>query len=132
MFGFPLHSLIVHFPIALACVAFLYDGWAVYSKRPGLHRSSFGLTLLAAVSALAAVGTGLDVMGVSGIDASAITGHAGFGILSAILLSVVGFLRYSAESRRDGGSARYPLSWLVLQAVGVVLVLMTAVLGHTM
>lgn len=61
MFGIPIHKLIVHFPIVLTEFALLYDCWALYTKKPELHRAAYGLTLWAAVGALAAVGTGLQL-----------------------------------------------------------------------
>jgi len=53
LFDIPTHKLIIHFPIALTVIAVIYDSWALYAKRPELHRTSYGLTLWAAVGALA-------------------------------------------------------------------------------
>ena len=54
MFDVPIHKLIVHFPVALMIIAAIYDAWAVYTRRPELHRLAYGLILWAAVGALAA------------------------------------------------------------------------------
>ena len=78
LFDIPVHKFLIHFPIALAFVAALYDAWALYARRPELHRTSYGLSLWAAVGALAAAGTGLQLAEIVRIDKAAVTGHAGF------------------------------------------------------
>src|SRR5215510_13314995 len=99
MFDVPIHKLIVHFPIALAVMAAIYDSWALYAKKPELHRAGYGLTLWAAVGALAAVGTGLQLAELIRIDKGAVTGHAGFGITSTIVIAALAGLRYSAQTQ---------------------------------
>jgi uncharacterized membrane protein len=80
MFDVPIHKFLVHFPIALTVIALIYDSWAVYAKKPELHRTGYGLTLWAAVAGLAAVGTGLQLAEMVHLDKGAVTGHAGFGL----------------------------------------------------
>src|SRR5919206_2566039 len=99
MFGIPIHKLIIHFPIALTLIALVYDCWALYAKKPELHRTGYGLTLWAAVGALAAAGTGLQLAEMIRIDKGAVTGHAGFAIASTLLLCAVGGARYSAQAQ---------------------------------
>src|SRR5262245_53512281 len=114
MFGIPIHKLIIHFPIALTIIAFVYDSWAVYVKKLELHDTGYGLTLWAAVGALAATATGLQLADMIRIDKGAVTGHAGFAIGSTIVLAGLAGLRYSAKTqeRKD-----YQIWWLILQAV---------------
>src|SRR5215472_3728219 len=99
LFDIPIHKLIIHFPIALTIIAVTYDSWALYARRPELHRTGYGLTLWAAVGALAAAGTGLQLAEMVRLDAGAVTGHAGFAITATILLSAVAGLRYSANAQ---------------------------------
>src|SRR5262245_43118200 len=80
MFGIPIHKLIIHFPIALTLIAVVYDSWAVYAKKPELHKTAYGLTMWAAVGALAAAGTGLQLAEMIRVNKGAVTGHAGFAI----------------------------------------------------
>jgi uncharacterized membrane protein len=127
MFGIPLHRLIIHFPIALTIIALVYDAWALYAKKPELHRTAYGLTLWAAVGALAAVGTGLQLAQMIRIDKGAVTGHAGFAIGSTILLTALGGARYSAQAQEKKG---YPLWWLGLEVAAAVLIFATAITGH--
>ena len=127
MFDVPIHKFIIHFPIALTIIAAIYDSWALYSKPPELHRTGYGLTLWAAVWALAAVGTGLQLAEAVRIDKGAVTGHAGFGIASTIFIAGLAGLRYSAQAREDKG---YQIGWLALEIGATALIIATAVTGH--
>ena len=127
LFNIPTHKLIIHFPIALTVIAVIYDSWALYAKRPELHRTSYGLTLWAAVGALAAAGTGLQLAEIVRIDKAAVTGHAGFGVTATIVIAGLAFVRYSAHAQEKKG---YPMWWFVLQAAAAALIAATAVTGH--
>jgi uncharacterized membrane protein len=127
MFDIPLHKLIVHFPIALAVIAALYDGWALYYRKPSLHDASYGMALWAGVSSLAAVTTGLLLAGVSRIDAGVLTGHTGFGIAAGIIVTFAAFVRYSARARND---RRYRAGWWILEAGAALLIIAAAITGH--
>src|ERR671937_2253636 len=106
LLGIPIHKLIIHFPIALTIIAVTYDAWALYARKPELHRTGYGLSLWAAVGALAAAGTGLQLAEMVHIDKAAVTGHAGFGITATIILAAVAGIRYSAQAQDKKG---YPI-----------------------
>ena len=127
MFDVPIHKLIIHFPIALTLIAVVYDSWAAYSKRPQLHETSYGLNLWGTAFALAAVITGLQLAGVTRVDRAVVTGHAGFGIGSCLVITVLGIMRYSARAREETG---YKTVWLILEVGAAVLIVATAVTGH--
>jgi uncharacterized membrane protein len=127
MFGIPIHKLIIHFPIALTIMAVVYDSWALYAKKPTLHRTAYGLTLWAATGALAAVGTGLQLAEMIRLDKGAVTGHAGFAIGSTIVLAALAGLRYSAQAQER---KEYQTWWLILEVAAVALITATAVTGH--
>jgi len=127
LFDIPIHKLIIHFPIALTIIAVIYDSWALYARKPELHRTGYGLTLWAAVGALAAAGTGLQLAEMVRIDKAAVTGHAGFGITATILLTAIAGLRYSAHAQEQ---KEYRIWWLITQAAAAVLIVATAVTGH--
>src|SRR5438874_6968505 len=126
LFDIPTHKLIIHFPIALTVIAVIYDSWALYAKRPELHRTTYGLTLWAALAALGAAGTGLQLAEIVRIDKAAVTGHAGFAIPATILLTAIAGLRYSAQAQEK---REYKIWWLALQAAAAVLIVATAVTG---
>ena len=127
MFGIPIHKLIVHFPIVLTEFVFLYDCWALYAKKPELHRASYRLTLWAAVGALAAVGTGLQLADMLRIDKGAVTGHAGFALGTTIVVASLAGARYSAQAQER---KEFQIWWLVLEAAAAALVFATAITGH--
>jgi len=127
LFDIPIHKLIIHFPIALTIIAVIYDSWALYARKPELHRTGYGLTLWAAVGALAAAGTGLQLAEMVRIDKAAVPGHAGFGITATILLAAIAGLRYSAHAQEQ---KEYRIWWLITQAAAAVLIVATAVTGH--
>jgi uncharacterized membrane protein len=127
VFGVPAHKLLIHFPVALIIIAVVYDSWALYARKPELHRTGYGLTLWAAVGALASVATGLQLADLIRIDKGAVTGHAGFGIASTIVVAALGGLRYSAHVREQ---TAYPIGWLILEVGAATLIFATAVTGH--
>ncbi len=127
LFDIPIHKLIIHFPIALTIIAVIYDSWALYARKPELHRTGYGLTLWAAVGALAAVGTGLQLAEMVRIDKAAVTGHAGFGITATIALAALAGLRYSAQAREQKG---YKIWWLLVGVGAAALIVATAITGH--
>ncbi len=127
LFGIPIHKFIIHFPIALTIIATIYDAWALYARKPELHRIGYGLTLWAAVAALAAAGTGLQLAEMVRLDSAAVTGHAGFAIPATILLAAVAGVRYSASAQEKKG---FRVWWLFLQAAAAALIIATAVTGH--
>src|SRR6266852_487291 len=119
LFDIPIHKFIIHFPIALAIIGFIYDAWALYARKPELHRTGYGLTLWAAVGALAAAGTGLQLAEMVRLDKAAVTGHAGFAITATILLAGLAGVRYSAQAQEKKG---YRMWWLVVQVAAAVLI----------
>jgi len=132
MFGVSLHKLVIHFPIALAVVAFLYDAWGAYSRELRFHSIGSGLLKLAAFSAIIAMGTGLELAGMSGMGSgSTVTGHAGIGIATTVILSALGLIRYSAEARSEVRRQAYSPIWLAVEGFAAVLVATTAVIGHS-
>src|SRR6185369_13596276 len=127
MFGVPIHKFIIHFPIALTIIALVYDVWALYAKRPALHRTAYGLTVWASVGALAAAGTGLQLAEMVRLDKGAVTGHAGFALGATIVLAALAGLRYSAQAQEK---KEYQIWWLILQIAAAALVSAAAVTGH--
>jgi len=127
LFDIPIHKFLIHFPIALTIIALIYDSWAIYSRKPELHRTGYGLTMWAAVAALAAAGTGLQLAEMVRIDKASVTGHAGSAILATILLVTVAGARYSAHAQEQ---KEYRWWWLILQAAAAAFIAATAITGH--
>ena len=133
MFGVQLHSLIVHFPIALTFAAFFYDARGFYTRTPKLYAIGSSLIRFAALAAVVAMATGFSLAGMSGLGSGGmVTGHAGLGLLTAIVLVTLSFLRYSAEGRVDSPEQVFQSVWLGIELLAVVLVGATAMIGHSM
>src|SRR2546430_9598801 len=94
LFDIPIHKFIIHFPIALTIIALIYDSWALYARRPELHRTGYGLILWAAVGAFAAAGTGLQLAEMVRIDKAAVNGHCGFRVYPTIGVAAASRGRY--------------------------------------
>ena len=129
MFGIPLHLLFIHFPIALAVLAAIYDLRAHFGRRPELHRTGLALSLWAAVGAAVAMTTGLELLG-DRSHASRATIHAALGLVSGLVLVAVAMVRYSAEARRSESVMSNLEPWLVLEVLAAVAVIAAAVTGH--
>jgi uncharacterized membrane protein len=61
------------------------------------------------------------------LDKGAVTGHAGFGIGTAILLAGLAGARYSAQAQERKG---YPVWWFIIEVAAALLVTATMVTGH--
>ena len=133
MFGVQLHTLVTHFPIALTVAAFAYDASAFYYRNPGRYGIGSGLIRFAAVTAVLSAGTGFSLAGVSGLGSGgSVTGHAGFGALTAIILVALVFVRYSAEERLGAAEGSFSGLLLAVEGLAVILVAATAIIGHSM
>jgi len=124
MFGIPLHLLAVHFPIALAVLALIYDA-------RGSHTTGYSLTLWAAAGSAVSGATGLLLASERGATKSAIA-HAGLGLIGTIIFIALAMLRYSAEARRGEEQTTFPKVWLLLEVLATVAVVLAGVTGHRM
>jgi uncharacterized membrane protein len=133
MFGVQIHTLVTHFPIALTVAVFFYDAWGYYSRTPSCFGVGSSLTRFAAIGAIVAVGTGFSLAGMSGLGSgSSVTGHAGFGVLAATVLVALMLVRYAAEAREGSAAEAFSEWWLGIELLAVILVVVTAVIGHRM
>src|SRR2546430_11564711 len=103
LFDIPIHKFIIHFPIALTIIALIYDSWALYARRPELHRTGYGLILWAAVGAFAAAGTGLQVAEMVRNDKAAVTRHAGFWNIATFELTALAGVALFAHTQEKNG-----------------------------
>jgi len=129
MLNIPLHVLLVHFPVALAVIAAVYDLRAHFKNRPELHRTGYALCLWSAAGAAAALASGLPLLG--GLNqASRATVHAAVGLVSGLALIALAMMRYSAQARESEDGDASPAPWLILEVLAAVAVLVAAVSGH--
>jgi uncharacterized membrane protein len=123
------HVVLIHFPIALFITGVALDFAAQWTKREALGIAAYTNLLLAAVTALPAVATGL-VAWQWALEGHRIRGilrlHMVFGLASAAVICVAWWIHFRAR-RRPG--AVLPTYRLLLEFVGVVLLAITGHLG---
>ena len=108
MFDFNhLHPMIVHFPIALLFVGFLFDAIGIFSKKEFFMRAGFYLLLLGAVGVVSAYLSG---------------NYAGEGV------SETGALKQALETHEDAATISL---WLIVSAavIRIVMVLLKKYTG---
>lgn len=93
-----LHPMLVHFPIALALTALLFDLTSYRFKQDWLSKAAIALTLLAALGAMAAILSGFCfTKPVAGLAATLKEEHIMYAIastLALVLSAVVGALLF--------------------------------------
>jgi uncharacterized membrane protein len=123
------HVVLIHFPIALFIAGVALDFAAQWTKRQALAFAAYINLLLAAVTALPAVATGL-VAWQWALEGHRVRGilrlHMVFGLTSTALIWAVWLIHFRA--RRGAGSV-LPNYRLPLEFVGVALLAITGHLG---
>ena len=122
------HVVLIHFPIALFISAVAFDFIAQWTKRIGLTDAAYYNLLLAAISTIPVLATGvlawqfqLEGQKVKGI----LLLHIVFACLSSVIIWVVWWVHFHAR-RREGALPSYRLA---LEILGVGLVALTGHLG---
>jgi uncharacterized membrane protein len=119
MFGIPLHVLLVHFPIVFMVAA-------VFCDLRGTHNSGYRLTLWSSAGVVVAILTGLLLTGGS---MSAVTTHAGAGIVGGVVTLVFGMLRYSHRVRQ-GDTNVFISGWFAVELLALLGIVVAAITGH--
>ncbi len=118
-----LHPMLVHFPIALALVAFAFNlaGYAI--KKEWLKSSSTALTVLAALGAVAAILSGLFfTKPVAGLAATMKDTHVIYASATTVLLVIAAIIGlYNGLGKQPAGrKATYLYTFvLLLAAIGI-------------
>ena len=122
-----LHVLIVHFPIALALCAALADILWLATRKDRFRDAGMYCLVLAAISAVPVVITGLAVAGGQefvGDYLSIVTTHKYLGIISFVIAAFAAIIRLSCREKLKG-------LWLVAYCVLILaLVVSIALTGH--
>lgn len=123
------HVVLIHFPIALFIAGVGLDFAAQRTKRSELGIAAYVNLLLAAVTVVPAVGTGLAAWQWA-LEGHQVKGilllHLVFGVASAVVIWMVWWIHFCG---RRSGAARLPYFRLLLEFVGVVLLAITGHLG---
>ena len=122
------HVAIIHFPIALLLVSFLFDLLALWRKSPGLAAAARYNLFGAAVSALFAVGTGLAAWQwlLNGVALSGeLLLHLSFALASFVMLIGLSFWRRTFPDHGQLMGRRY----LLVAFIACVLISLTGHMG---
>ena len=120
MFGVPHHFLLVHFALVLVLMALFYD-------LRGAYDLGYRFTLGGALSALAAIASGLML---AGGQLSRMTIHAAAALVGGLSIVALAMLRYSQNAREDDPPTSHPSVWLALELLAVACVVVAVFTGH--
>jgi uncharacterized membrane protein len=129
LFNIPVHFLLVHFPIGLAITAAILDFRGRRSGATALHDAGYRLTLGAALGAVLATITGMQLLGGRTSNPSAAL-HAAAGLVVTVTWVIFAAIRYSARARQTDLDEPFPVLWLVLELFGALVVIAAAITGH--
>jgi uncharacterized membrane protein len=122
------HVVLIHFPIALFISAVAFDVSAQWTKRPGLADTAYNNLLLAAVSTLPVLATGILAWQLQ-LEGQKLKGilllHLVFACMSSAVILLAWWVHFRARRRL----VPLPLSRLVLEFLGVALIAITGHLG---
>ena len=122
------HVVLIHFPIALFIVGVAFDSIGRISRKTALVSAAYYNFLVAALSAIPAVATGLLAWRFQ-LDGQRLHGilllHLVLGSTSAILIWIVWWLQFRARRTERA----FPKYGLLLEAFAVMVVALTGHLG---
>jgi uncharacterized membrane protein len=122
------HVVLIHFPIALYIAAVVFDFIAERTRRPGVADAAYYNLLLAAVSTLPALATGILAWQFQ-LEGQKLKGILLLHVVLAGVSSAVIWLVWWVHFRARRRSEVLPKYRLVLEFLGVVLVALTGHLG---
>lgn len=122
------HIVLIHFPIALFISAVAFDLIAQWTKRRGLADAAYYNLLVAAISTVPVLGTGLLAWHFQ-LEGQKLKGilllHLVFGCVSTVLIWLVWYVHYRARRR----TAPLPNYRLLIEFLAVGIVALTGHLG---
>ena len=123
------HVVLIHFPIALFISSVAFDLLAFWKNSRSLARAAYYNLIAAAVTALAAVGTGLLAWQLQ-LEGEKLRGnlrlHLTLGASSAVLIWLLTWWRTRIEQPEDNNLS---LGYWTLALIAVVIVALTGHLG---
>ena len=123
------HVVLIHFPIALFITGVAFDFLAWFLRKPGLADVAYYDVLLAALTTIPVVATGLLAWQLQ-LEGQKLKGllllHLVLGLLSTAAIWWTWWLHYRSRRRKQ---ASIPALRLAIETVGVLLVALTGHLG---
>ncbi len=123
------HVVLIHFPIALFIAAVLFDYLAQWTRNLALAAAAYFNLLLAAVSTLPVVATGLAAWQWA-LEGEKLKGillmHLILGCVSSVLIWLVFWIHLRVRRHPENSLPKYRLP---IEAIAVLLVMLTGHLG---
>jgi uncharacterized membrane protein len=123
------HVVLIHFPIALFIAAVAFDYLAQRTKNRTLAAAAYFNLLLAAISTIPVVATGLAAWQWA-LEGQKLKGillmHLVLGCISSVLIWVVFSIHWRARRRHQESLPKYRL---LIEALAILIVALTAHLG---
>ncbi len=123
------HVVLIHFPIALFIVAVAFDYVALRTKNRTLAAAAYFNLLLAAISTVPVVATGLAAWQWA-LEGQKLKGillmHLVLGCVSSVLIWVVLLIHWRARRQNQESLPKYRL---VIEAFAVMVIMLTGYLG---
>jgi uncharacterized membrane protein len=123
------HVAMVHFPIALIVVSVLFDLLSQWKRNPALLRASYYTVIVAAISALPTVATGIlawQLQFHGKVPRGNLKLHISLAFISSVLIWLVCWLQI--RERRDPRNSS-PAFRLTVEVLAVALTLLTGHIG---
>jgi uncharacterized membrane protein len=124
------HVVLIHFPIALFISSVAFDLLAICRGSRSLAKAAYYNLIGAAITALAAVGTGVLAWQLQ-LQGEKLRGnlrlHLSLGASSAVLICLLGWWRSRHERADEGSSPAF--GYWALALIGVLMVALTGHLG---
>ena len=122
------HVVLVHFPIAAFITAVGFDCAAQWTRQPRIAAAAYFNLLIAAASTVPVIGTGLAAWQWA-LEGQPLKGvlllHFVLGTASSVFIVLSWWIHW----RRRRGAAPLPAHRLAVEAIGVIVVALTAHLG---
>ena len=122
------HVVLIHFPIGLFIAAVAFDVAALWTKRRGLQEAAYYNLLLAAISTLPVMGTGILAWQFA-LEGQRLKGtllmHLAMGGASTLMIWAAWWIHFRARRQ----NLTLPAYRMLLESLGVMIIGLTAHLG---
>src|ERR1700687_965096 len=122
------HVVLIHFPIALFITAVAFDLIAQWTKRRGLEDTAYYNLLVAAISTVPVLATGLLAWQFQ-LDGQKVKGILLLHLVLACVSTVMIWLVWSVHFRARRRAGALPTYRLALEILGVAIITLTGHLG---
>jgi uncharacterized membrane protein len=125
----PIHSLIVHFPIALLFTSVFFDLLGIITENKNFRQTAFWLLILGLIGGIVAAGFGAwseEAVEAAGVPESAVDRHETLAVITLIVFGILLIFRWWIRNR---WSVRDRVSYVCVAMLGLLLLGATGFYG---